>query len=208
MNPEGRGVRKNVGDVVPPATIRVTSRLSRCAIQAARNFDRARSRRCRMRPIKLAKSETSVSPGRAEDASNGPLARAAGRFCLRRIMKLSVGEHCATHLRDPGSWLRDRRARSGGRLLAPRNAADAVVDSEELRAFTVAMRMASRGVKPASTRSLTAFVRRESWYAESGTRIRSEHEAPTSLDELQRERPLISRRRWAEHPACRPAPAC
>jgi len=33
-------------------------RLSRCAIQAARNFDRARSRRCRMRPIKLAKSET------------------------------------------------------------------------------------------------------------------------------------------------------
>ena len=43
----------------------------------------ARSRRCRMRPIKLAKSETSVSPGRGEDASNGPLVRSAGRFCLR-----------------------------------------------------------------------------------------------------------------------------
>ena len=112
-----------------------------------------------------------------------------------RIMKLSVGEHCATHLRDPGCWLRDRRARSGGRLLARAMLPTRSSTRRNFAPSTVAMRMASRGVKPASTRSFTAFVRRESWYAESGTRIRSEHEAPTSLDELQRERPLTSRRR-------------
>ena len=105
---------------------------------------------------------------------------------------LPLANTCETFDR---SWMLVEGSPRTIRRSAPTQCADAVVDTEKLRALESGD---ANGVQRRETgldEKLDRLVRRESRYTETRTRIRSEYGAPTRFHEPQRERTLTSRRR-------------